>query len=246
MSTPITSDQAADRQLSDASVGVRLKVCGIVESAEVDALAGEGVDFVGLWYAVPDGPADLPLQQWQHLVTETAAATGLNPVLVTFSKDRELLGAAIDGAPVRWIQLHGYQTPGLVRALKREHPDLHVIKVLHVQGSNCVEEPLIASYEKAGVDVFLLDAVSEDGQVGSTGQSLDLDYACGLAERLQRPFLLAGGISAANRDQFERLAAHSLFLGIDVDTNARGADGRISAAKVHEISSAWKSGGANA
>jgi len=240
MSTPITSDQAADRRLSDASMGVRLKVCGITEPAEVQALAGEAVDFVGLWYAVPDGPADLPLADFQRLATATAQAPGLHPVLVTFSKDRELLGEAIDGAPVRWIQLHGYQTPGLVRGLKRADPGLHIIKVLHVRGGECVEESLIGSYEKAGVDVFLLDAVSADGQVGSTGESLDGDYAASLADQLSRPFLLAGGISADNRAAYEALAGHPLFLGIDVDTNARGADGKVNADNVRAISRAWK------
>jgi hypothetical protein len=31
-----------------------------------------------------------------------------------------------------------------------------------------------------------------------------------------------------------------LFLGIDVDTNARGADGKVDAARVEAISRAWR------
>ena len=91
---------------------------------------------------------------------------------------------------------------------------------------DCVEGPLIGSYEKAGVDVFLFDAVAEDGRVGSTGQTLDVDYVASLAEGLTRPFLIAGGISPDNRARHEALAANRLYLGIDVDTNARGDDGQ--------------------
>src|SRR5205085_9361953 len=64
---------------------------------------------------------------------------------------------------------------------------------LPICGGECVEAPLIGSYEKAGVDVFLFDTVSEDGQVGSTGLSLDAGVVAPLADRLTRPFLLAGG-----------------------------------------------------
>ena len=74
-----------------------------------------------------------------------------------------------------------------------------MIKVLHVRGGECVEASLIASYEKAGADVFLFDVVTEDGRVGSTGQALDPAVVAPLIDKLTRPFLLAGGISDTNR-----------------------------------------------
>jgi phosphoribosylanthranilate isomerase len=161
-------------------------------------------------------------------------------VLVTFSKDAELLRGALESAPVHWVQLHGYPTPGSVRKLKAIGDGMKVIKVLHVRGGECVEASLIGSYEKAGVDVFLFDTVTEDGRVGSTGLSLDPAIVAPLADRLTRPFLLAGGISADNRARYEEIATHPLFLGIDVDTNARGDDGKIGAGNVEEISRAWR------
>ncbi len=240
MPTPTTSAGEAADPLGDPGIGTRLKVCGITEPGEIAILADEAVDFVGLWYGVPGGPADLPLDEWRGLVAATAAAGQLAPVLVTFMKDVKVLGEALEASPVHWVQLHGYQTPGLVRALKRIAPDVRVIKVLHVRGEDCVEGPLIGSYEKAGVDVFLFDAVSEDGRVGSTGQTLDVDYAGSLADLVSRPFLLAGGISAENRSEYASLVAHPRFLGIDVDTNARGPDGKVASANVEAISRAWK------
>jgi phosphoribosylanthranilate isomerase len=162
------------------------------------------------------------------------------PVLVTFLKDVEAVREALDGSPVHWVQLHGYQTPGFVRAVKGIAPEVRVIKVLHVRGGACIEERLIAGYEKAGVDVFLFDAVAEDGRVGSTGLTLDPKDVAPLADTLTKPFLLAGGISAENREQFAALTAHPRYLGIDVDTNARGADGKLNAEKVGAICGTWK------
>jgi phosphoribosylanthranilate isomerase len=219
-------------------------VCGIVEPAELDVLAAHKINLVGLWLAVPGGPHDLPEDRWRALAQRAAATEGgPAPVLVTFTKDAEVLRSALASAPVRWVQLHGYPTPGFVRkvkALGSDEDPVRVIKVLHIRGAECVEASLIGSYEKAGVDVFLFDVVTEDGRVGSTGQAIDPDVVAPLADQLTRPFLLAGGISANNRDRYEKLAAHPLFLGIDVDTNARDGDGRIDAGNVEAISRAWK------
>jgi phosphoribosylanthranilate isomerase len=216
-----------------------VKVCGITEPAEVDALAAASVDFAGLWHGVPDGPAELELDRWCELA-RAALDRDVAPVLVTFSKDVERLARPLETVGAQWVQLHGYQTPGTVRAIRRLGPEVRVIKVLHVRGEECVEAPLIGSYERAGVDVFLLDAVAADGRVGSTGNTLGAGVALALAGQLDRPFLLAGGISAENRTAYAELAGHRLFMGVDVDTNARGADGRVDAGRVGAISAAWK------
>ncbi len=234
--------QMDENGLARAGASTRLKVCGMVERSEIDLLAARGVDFVGLWWGVPGGPHDLERAQWQELA-EAAAAEGITPVLVTFAKDADQLRETLAGSPVRWIQLHGYPTPGTIRKIKAIEvggDPVRVIKVLHVKGGECVEAPLLGSYEKAGVDVFLFDVVSADGRVGSTGLAIDPAVVHELADKLTRPFLLAGGISAANREDYAALAAHPRFLGIDVDTNARTADGKVSSDNVEAISKAWK------
>jgi phosphoribosylanthranilate isomerase len=220
--------------------GTKVKVCGIREPSEIDVLAGRGVDFAGLWYGVPGGPADLPLNEWRELGAAAAATGHVAPVLVTFLKDAGALREALEGSGVEWVQLHGYQTPGVVRAVKEISPNIRVLKVLHVRGGDCVEAPLISSYEKAGVDVFLFDAVAEDGRVGSTGEMLDPAVVASIAEGISRPFLLAGGLSDDNRGDYEELTKHPYFLGIDVDTNARGADGKVSEERVAAIVDAWR------
>jgi len=235
--------RGADAGPAQADRGTLMKVCGITHRAELDLLTAQGIDLVGLWWGVPGGPHDLDREQWAALA-QAAAATGvLAPVLVTFAKDPGELNATLAAAPVQWIQLHGYPTPGTVRkvkAIEAGGDEIRVIKVLHIRGGECVEASLIGAYEKAGVDVFLFDVVTEDGRVGSTGQALDAAVVAPLADRLTRPFLLAGGISDANRDEYESLTGRELFLGIDVDTNARDADGAISADRVQAIARAWK------
>ena len=71
-------------------------------------------------------------------------------MLVTF-------GTEVD-FDVKYVQLHAYQLPKVVQALRR--PGRHIVKVLHVRGARCVEERLIGAYERAGVDTFLLDVTA--------------------------------------------------------------------------------------
>ena len=90
------ADDRRDDRLASAELGARVKVCGITEPSEIDLLAGQQVDFVGLWYGVPGGPADLPLDDVAALGAAAAAHRHLAPVLVTFLKDVDALREALE------------------------------------------------------------------------------------------------------------------------------------------------------
>lgn len=216
-----------------------LKVCGATSRGDVDLLHAAGVDLAGLWYGVAGGPAELTLDQLTALAGACRDTGGVEPVLVTFQMDAAALVGAARQAGIGWLQLHGYQPPAVVGALKRSAPELTVVKVLHVQGADCVERPLLGAYERAGTDLFLLDATSDSGQVGSTGRTLDRAVVIDLAEAMMRPFLLAGGISAETRPRFDAVVAHPLFAGVDVDTAARDRAGSFDAGQVRAIRQRW-------
>ncbi|WNF28379.1 N-(5'-phosphoribosyl)anthranilate isomerase [Streptomyces sp. C11-1] len=223
-----------------------LKVCGATSREEIALVGAAGADLIGLWHGVPGGPADLPFGRFADLaeacrtVEVPAARPAPEPMLVTFLRDPAAIVDAARAAGVRWLQLHGYQPPAVVAAIKRGRPEATVVKVLHVNGDTCAERPLLASYERAGTDLFLFDATSAQGRVGSTGLSLDPDVVIDLAEAVTRPFLLAGGISAANRPRYEKAASHPRFAGIDVDTAARNGTGAFCAESIGGIRHAWR------
>jgi phosphoribosylanthranilate isomerase len=220
---------------------VLVKFCGATTAAEVRAVAGAGADLVGLWHGVPGGPADLSAHRLAELAAEARATGRLQAVLVTFASDPEALARLTAADGPSWIQLHGYQPPAAVRALRALVPDtVRIVKALHVQDGSCVEAALIGAYERAGTDCFLLDAVAPDGRVGSTAIRLDDATVTGLADRMARPFLLAGGLRADNRDRFGGALAHPRFLGIDVDSAARGPSGLLSAAHAAAVAGGWR------
>jgi phosphoribosylanthranilate isomerase len=218
-----------------------LKVCGVRAEghAEIEMLAAAGVDLVGLWHAVPGGAAELTSAELDRLAA-TARAAAVEPVLVTFESRPRMLAEAIARSGVRWVQLHAYQLPATVRALKTIAPaGVRVIKVLHVERRGCVDGRLVRSYERAGVDVFLLDRVAADGRADSGGGSIPPELASAVADGLARPFMLAGGLSARNRWRYASLARHERFLGIDVSTGARDRHSRLCARSVRTLRRVW-------
>ncbi|MFJ6759300.1 N-(5'-phosphoribosyl)anthranilate isomerase [Streptomyces sp. NPDC091273] len=221
-----------------------LKVCGATGLGDIEAAAAAGADCVGLWHGVPGGPSELALDGLAALVA-AARPAGLLPVLVTFLADAGELAAIVRRTGVAWVQLHAYQPPAVVRALREALPaEVGLVKVLHVdEAGGCVERPLIGAYERAGTDLFLIDTATGDGRIGSTGAALDPGRLTALLPRLTRPFLLAGGLSAAGRPAYEDVVRHSGFRGIDVDTAARNrVTGRFGVPEIAALARAWRTG----
>jgi phosphoribosylanthranilate isomerase len=221
---------------------MKIKVCGVpatTAARDIELLARTGIDAVGLWHGVPGTEADLSpaaLTRFAGL----AHASDVEPVIVTFASDADALARAVDESGAKWVQLHAYQLPKVVHELKASRLDVRVVKVLHIRGSRCLDLRLVDAYERAGVDAFLLDVASRDGRVGSTGEAIPPDVAAGVVEHLSRPFYLAGGLSAAASESYERLRCDPGFAGIDVSTAARDAAGRLRAERIDAIQEAWR------
>ena len=223
-----------------------IKVCGVHgPSAEhdLDTLAAAGVDLVGLWHGVPGGEADL---RGAALVRLAAAAREreVEPVMVTFENDAASMARALVTSGVTWLQLHAFQLPRVVTELRAalRHTRVTIVKVLHVRDGRCLDARLAAAYERAGVDAFLLDASTGDGRVGSTGVPIAPDAAAAVASRLDRPFLLAGGLTARSRPEYEELTCLDGFVGVDVSTGARDRHGRLNARRIEAMARTWRGG----
>ncbi|GAB2701765.1 phosphoribosylanthranilate isomerase [Kitasatospora kifunensis] len=219
---------------------MRLKVCGVTGEDQLRLLAGAPVDLVGLWYGVPGGPADLQLAELAHLAAVARAVGGPEPVLVTLLSDPAALCAAVAASGVSRVQLHGYTTPAQLRAVRAALPEAELLKVLHVRQGRVVESALLEAYQRAGADVFLFDSVGEDGRIGSTGIPLDASAVEAVLPRIDRPFLLAGGVSVAGARAHRAARQHPRFLGIDLDSGARTPDGAFHPGLIREIRAAWQ------
>jgi phosphoribosylanthranilate isomerase len=90
------------------------------------------------------------------------------------------------------LQLHGDESPDYCMELRRALPHCQQIKALRIGPASCAAD--FSPYAPL-VDAFLLDTYLP-GMAGGTGAAFDWSLIDALA--LQRPFLLAGGLSPAN------------------------------------------------
>ncbi|WP_326700278.1 N-(5'-phosphoribosyl)anthranilate isomerase [Streptomyces sp. NBC_01754] len=222
-----------------------LKVCGATRPEEAVAVAARS-DLVGLWYGVEGGAHDLSEAAVPALADAVRAGRRAEPVLVTFLHDAGRLARVATAARVRWIQLHAYQPPGAVAALRAALPDAVLVKAVHVLDGRCAERPFLGAYARAGTDLFLVDAATPDGAVGSTGRRLPPEALDPLLPVLGLPFLLAGGLTGADAARGPVLRAHPGFRGVDVDGAARGDDGLLDAHRTAALDRAWQTGTAAA
>ena len=73
-------------RLAGGGGGMKIKVCGVTERAEVELLGRCGVDGAGLWHWVTGGDAELSRSAFARRAAD-ARACEVEPVLVTFAAD---------------------------------------------------------------------------------------------------------------------------------------------------------------
>jgi phosphoribosylanthranilate isomerase len=224
---------------------MRLKVCGVTTSADMRLLGTSGADLVGLWHGVPEGPHELSLEELEGLMA-VAASAAVEPVLVTLASNPGAVADVVRRTRVRWVQLHAHQLPSSVRALHNElgSQRVTIIKLLQVGNDGHLDRRLVRAYERAGVDVFLLEPRPRDGRVGSTGMSVPPEAAAAACDALERPFLLAGAITADKAPNYAHIAGHPLCLGVDLSSGARDLAGRLQPQHIKAIRREWRMVGA--
>jgi phosphoribosylanthranilate isomerase len=168
-----------------------LKVCGLREAAQATAVAGLGVDAVGV-IGVANSPRWVePGHRPGLFAAVEAGRAGCGRVLVVADPpDRELIDLDPGRGGHNVLQLHGDESPSRCQELRRRlPPGLTIWKALRIRSRDDLAK--VGPYA-AVVDGLLLDAWVP-GALGGTGQSLPLDWLMGFNPGL--PWWLAGGIT---------------------------------------------------
>lgn len=195
-----------------------VKVCGLRDGENIRQVAELGVDWIGMifWEKSPRNVTMIPSHA--GILPDRAMDMG------DFKAKR--VGVFVDEMPqsiitrvvnfkLDLIQLHGKETPTLIRNLRRTldpdiRPGIQVIKAISV---SCRED--IAAYKNYAdcVDYFLFD--TKCPTVGGSGNQFD--WSVLEAYDGDIPFLLSGGIGP---DDAERIKAfhHPKCIGIDLNS----------------------------
>lgn len=167
---------------------IKVKICGVTNNQDALWAANLGADFIGLnFYA--QSPRKVSLKNAKAIVDGLPPFVELVGVFVDEPLDS--IGKLIPKVPLKYVQLHGSETPEDCKAV--QGMGAKVIKVLRLQ------KPLDPSdWEPfaGSVDYFMFDKFSESAP-GGTGETFDWGWLA-TASQLPKPWFLAGGLTPDN------------------------------------------------
>jgi phosphoribosylanthranilate isomerase len=138
---------------------VRVKICGITNFADARAACTLGAAALGFNFYERSSRVVSPANAWKIIsrVPETVESVG---VFVNWSAEAVVaLGRALS---LDTVQLHGDETPGVIRGCAKY---FRVTKAFRVGG----RFPLRKLRAYGGASAFLFDAAAGTGQYGGTG-----------------------------------------------------------------------------
>jgi len=212
------------------SYDIRVKICGLKEPRHVAGDVAAGARYVGFNFFAKS-PRALSIEQAVRVAAEVPA--GVVKVAVTVDADDATLDGIIAAVPLDMLQLHGAESPDRVAELRARF-GLPVMKAIGVAD----EGDLKAVQEYAGVaDLLLVDAKPPDGAQLPGGNALKFDWRLIAGRRWGVPWMLAGGLTAANVAEAVRLTG---ARQVDVSSGVEVAPGVKDAAKIQAFIGAAK------
>ncbi|PWE18911.1 phosphoribosylanthranilate isomerase [Marinicauda salina] len=200
---------------------MKVKICGLNTPDAVDAAVAAGADWLG-FIVFPRSPRAVSPSEAGALARRKGAAKS---VAVLVDPDDRLLGAVLAEMAPDIIQLHGAESPA--RCLDaRAYAAEGVWKAIGVNGAADIAR---AANYMGRVDGFVFDAKPPAGADRPGGWGAGYDYGLLRDYDGRAPFLLSGGLDAAN--VADAIAA-SGARAVDVASGVESAPGVKDAGKI--------------
>ncbi len=207
---------------SKLQVRTRVKICGITRMQDAAVAVSCGVDALGfIFYA--RSPRYISLASAAEIIERLPPFVDRVGVFVDALID-DLDEYAKIG--LTCLQLHGTESVEYCREVRLRLPFCKIIKALRVESDS--RATLFSPYNSS-VDAFLLDTYSK-GEKGGTGRAFDWSIIPKL--RLQKPFILAGGLSL---DNVVRAVSEVRPYGVDINSGVEDLPGEKSHRLIREI-----------
>jgi phosphoribosylanthranilate isomerase len=170
---------------------IRVKICGLRDRAMIDVAAAAGAAYVGFVF-FPKSPRCVTLPEAAELAVHVPV--GVAKVALVVDPDDALLDQITAAVPLDMIQLHGHESPARVAAVKARY-GLPVMKVVGVREAADLAE---LDLQARVADQILVDAKPPKGADLPGGNGLSFDWGLLAGRRWPCPWMLAGGLTAAN------------------------------------------------
>jgi phosphoribosylanthranilate isomerase len=192
-----------------------VKICGLSTPETLEAALAAGADMVGFVF-FPPSPRHLSLAVARDLGRQVGGRAG--KVALSVDADDALLEGAISALQPDILQLHGKETVARLRDIKQKFT-LPVMKAIAVE--TAADLAALPGYA-AVADRILFDARAPKGATRPGGLGAVFDWHVLEKLDLKLPFMVSGGLSAANVAEAVRVTRAG---GVDVSSGVERATG---------------------
>ena len=202
----------------------KIKICGIKTVKDVLAAMEAGADLIGFNF-YPKSPRYIDVGTCRNIMSVMRRHGHVTYVGVFVNASVEEVYATIETCGLSLAQLHGDETPEMLRALKGK-----AFKAFRgIPSENTV-------YERNDAPALLVDAAVK-GVYGGSGVTADWSAAAELAKKY--PLLLAGGLTPENVADAVRQVKP---WGVDVASGVESEPGKKDASKIKAFVQAVRNG----
>ena len=192
----------------------KIKICGLFRKCDIEAVNAYRPDWCGFIINFPKSHRNLEPDAVRAL--RAMLDPGIVPVGVFVDQPPEYVAALLNDGTISVAQLHGHEDAAYIVKLRALAPGCEIWKAVKVRSQ--------ADLDAANASTA--DLVVLDNGYG-TGQTFDWSLAGGV----DRPFLLAGGLTPENiPDAIQQLHPFGLDISSGVETNRIKDKDKIKAA----------------
>jgi phosphoribosylanthranilate isomerase len=192
-----------------------VKICGLSTPETLEAALAAGADMVGFVF-FPPSPRHLSLAVARDLGRQVKGRA--RKVALSVDADDALLEGAINALQPDILQLHGKEAVARLRDIKQKF-GLPVMKAIAVE--TAADLAALPGYAAVS-DRILFDARAPKGATRPGGLGAAFDWHLLEKLDLKLPFMVSGGLSAANVAEAVRVTRAG---GVDVSSGVERAPG---------------------
>lgn len=192
-----------------------IKICGLTTPETLDAAIGGGASHVG-FVNFAKSPRHLSVADMAALRKRVPAH--VKSVVLLVDPDAALIDAVVRQVAPDIIQLHGYEQPADLAAMRAQH-QLAIWKALPVRQAGDLEA---ARHFAGAADLVLFDAPAPSGADLPGGNGVRIDWSLLAGQKIVMPWGLAGGLTPDNVAAAIRTTGAPL---VDVSSGVESAPG---------------------
>jgi phosphoribosylanthranilate isomerase len=187
---------------------MRVKVCGITQEEQLNAMHHAGATFAGMIF-YPKSPRYV----LRHMTTsQIKKENNINKVGVFVNASVEEILQMVDECRLHMVQLHGDETP---RFCEKIADYISVVKAFRLSDKDNISWRIQEYMDVC--DMFMFD--TEGAGYGGTGKKFELERLHSVT--VGKPYFLGGGIEPADAEKlkaFEKLPEAKALFAIDINT----------------------------